>query len=115
MCIEVDNATYSTANWTDIDPASTFVNNQAECSTLTNQEFEQVDFSVYPNPVNNILNVSVQKEASFKLITINGQVNKQGQLQTGENTLNVSNLSNGLYFLQVKTPKSISTKKIIKQ
>ena len=30
-CIYVDDAPYSTTNWTNIDPASTFVDNEAEC------------------------------------------------------------------------------------
>ena len=34
-CIYVDDASYSTTNWTDIDPASTFVNNEAECDAIT--------------------------------------------------------------------------------
>jgi hypothetical protein len=30
-CIYVDDTDYSNANWTNIDPASTFVENEAEC------------------------------------------------------------------------------------
>ena len=33
-CIYVDDADYSNANWTDIDPNSTFVENEAECEVL---------------------------------------------------------------------------------
>ena len=35
ICIFVDDASYSTTNWADIDPASTFVNNEAECDAIT--------------------------------------------------------------------------------
>ena len=34
-CIFVDDISYSTTNWTDIDPASTFVENEAECDAIT--------------------------------------------------------------------------------
>ncbi|WP_452227020.1 DUF7619 domain-containing protein [Lacinutrix cladophorae] len=114
-CIEVDDATWSTTNWSFKDAASTYVNNQTECATLSNTAFEQVGFNVFPNPVNDMLTVSVLTEASYSLITVNGQVIKNGQLQKGENTLNTSNLSNGLYFLQVRTKEGVSSKKIIKQ
>ena len=33
-CIYVDDADYSNANWTDVDPNSTFVENEAECEAL---------------------------------------------------------------------------------
>lgn len=113
-CIVVDDAVYSTTNWTNKDNASTFVNNQAECSALSTSEFTQIDFKVYPNPTKHKLMVSINKEAHYSLITVSGQMVKKGQLQSGENTLNISDFSNGLYFLQVKTKEGISTKKIIK-
>ena len=114
-CIEVDDASWSSANWSFKDAASTYVNNQAECATLSNQEFTQVNFNMYPNPVNNMLTISMQTEASYSLITVNGQVIKQGKFKTGENILDTSSLSNGLYFIQVKTNEGLATKKIIKQ
>ncbi|WP_452228551.1 DUF7619 domain-containing protein [Lacinutrix sp. MEBiC02404] len=114
-CIEVDDAAWSTVNWLNKDAASTYVNNQAECTTLSTSAFAQITFSMYPNPVSNYLTIAIQAEASYGLITVNGQVIKNGQLQTGENILNVSKLSNGLYFLQVRTSEGVSTKKIVKQ
>ena len=72
-------------------------------------------FVAYPNPTKDNLTISIQKEASYSLITVNGQVLKKGEFQIGENTLNTSNLSNGIYFLQVKTSEGISSKKIVKQ
>ncbi|WP_452227021.1 T9SS type A sorting domain-containing protein [Lacinutrix cladophorae] len=114
-CIEVDDAAWSTVNWTNKDATSTYVNNQTECATLSNTAFEQVGFNVFPNPVNDMLTVSVLTVASYSLITVNGQVIKHGLLQKGENALNTSNLSNGLYFLQVETVEGVTTKKIVKQ
>ena len=43
-CIFVDDASYSTANWTDIDPASTFVNNEAECEALNTTAIPDPNF-----------------------------------------------------------------------
>jgi Leucine-rich repeat (LRR) protein len=39
-CIFVDNASYSTKNWTDVDATTTFVNNEAECEALNTNLFQ---------------------------------------------------------------------------
>ena len=39
-CIFVDDVSYSTANWTDIDATTTFVNNEAECEALNTNLFQ---------------------------------------------------------------------------
>lgn len=72
-------------------------------------------FTVYPNPTKNKITVSVEAEAPYNIVSVNGQVVTQGQLQKGENTLHTYNLANGLYFLQVGTNEGVSSKKIIKQ
>ena len=113
-CIEVDDATYSTTNWTNKDATSTFVNNQTECTALSTSEFAQLDFSFYPNPTNSKLTVSIDVETNYDLISVSGKVVKSGKFQIGNNTLNVSTFSNGLYFLQVRSENGISTKKIMK-
>lgn len=113
-CIEVDDAVYSTTNWTNKDNASTYVNNQAECTALSISDLTQLDFSVYPNPTTHKITVSISEKASYSLISVSGQVVKKGQLQVGENKLNIADFSKGLYFLQVHTSEIISTKKIIK-
>jgi uncharacterized repeat protein (TIGR01451 family) len=105
--IESNNANYS------VLPYQIEVSN-ANCSLSVSEVFKS-SFNAFPNPVNNSLTVSIQEDANYSLITVNGQVVKQGQLQKGENTLNTSSLSNGLYFLQVRTQEGVSTKKIVKQ
>ncbi|MDO6596927.1 T9SS type A sorting domain-containing protein [Oceanihabitans sp. 2_MG-2023] len=105
--IESNNANYS------VLPYRIVVSNP-NCSLSVSEVFKS-SFNAFPNPVNNSLTVSIQEDTSYSLITVNGQVIKNGQLQKGENTLNTSNLSNGLYFLQVRTKEGVSSKKIIKQ
>lgn len=114
VCIRVDDAAWSNANWPNKDASATYINSQAECATLSNEEFVLVDFTLFPNPSTNNLTISIKEKASYTLVSVNGQLIKKGNLETGENTINVSNISNGLYFIQVKTAQGISTKKIIK-
>ena len=113
-CIVVDDAAWSTINWLDVDSTSTFVNNQAECTTLSTEEFIQNAVSIYPNPATNQVTVSIEKEAEYALVSINGQLLQAGVLVIGENSLNIETLSNGLYFLNIKNTNGMLSKKIIK-
>ncbi|WP_452227022.1 T9SS type A sorting domain-containing protein [Lacinutrix cladophorae] len=86
-------------------------------STLSIHEIDASEslFTVFPNPTKTKITVSIEIEGTYNMVSVNGQVVKEGLLQKGENTLNTSNLSNGLYFLQVETVEGVTTKKIVKQ
>ena len=79
--------------------------------------FTEVDFSIYPNPTNSIINLDV--DANIGEISI---YNSQGQLVIYKagfltlNTFDVSQLSDGQYFLKIRTNKNkVGVKKFIKQ
>lgn len=114
-CIEVDNATWSASNWTNVDSSSTFVNNQAECATLSNQEFDYDKVDLYPNPAGTTFYVTVKHKANYELIGINGQILKTGSLQIGENKVDISNFQSGVYLLKVNDERKIYTSKVYKR
>jgi PKD repeat protein len=70
--------------------------------------------SYYPNPVSNDLNIdfSLEKQADIEISiwNITGQVIKQYKFKLGDglnkNTLNVSDLKTGMYFVQIKVNDS---------
>ena len=65
------------------------------------EEKKQTEFIVYPNPVSDILQISSPSAIrNFKITNIQGAVLQQGK--PIENAIDVSNLSSGLYFLQMK-------------
>lgn len=70
--------------------------------------------AVYPNPIHNELIVSIKNEATFNLINTKGQILIKGELEIGENLLNVSSLAEGLYFIEIKRQNETVIKKIIK-
>lgn len=84
-------------------------------AALNTKGFETIYFSIYPNPTKNQLTVSIQAEAKYSIFNINGQELQKGRLSLGDNNLNISKFSNGLYFLRVQTEKGITTKKLIKE
>jgi len=66
--------------------------------------------SVYPNPVVDVLNIA--QTANVEVITLTGQVVATAQ---NVNTIDVSNLETGVYFVRVETAEGIQTSKIIKK
>jgi chitodextrinase len=79
-----------------------------------------LDFTLYPNPTENILNVFVVNEnttldenATYEIINNLGQGLKNGKLST--NGIDVSNLNAGLYFIKIFSNGQTVSKKFIKK
>ena len=79
------------------------------------------NFMVFPNPANDILNLSLtstqEDNYSFSILNQLGETISNGQLDFNSkrtHALNIENLSNGVYFIQVKNAKSAQTIKFIK-
>lgn len=82
--------------------------------TENNSSNEIVDFNVYPNPTESILNVSLSaEEATFEIINYLGQEVKNGKIS--QEGIDVSNLNSGMYFLKVNSNQQSVTKKFIKK
>lgn len=69
----------------------------------------------YPNPTNDFATISLEEEATYSLINIQGRILQQGQFTIGDNTLDVSQYARGLYFINVKTVVGNTTLKLIKK
>jgi len=99
-----------------VDTSSNFVIDADACALLSTKDFKQFGVSLYPNPTNDKVVVTIEDNVSFNLININGQSLIQGKFNIGNNSLNLSKLSNGLYFLNITTDKGERMiKKLIKQ
>jgi len=84
-----------------------------ENCTLSTSENTLLDFSVYPTPTENILNIKLKTE-----ITKIEIYSKLGQLiiNTTENKIDISNLTQGLYFVKVEDVNgNFGVKKIVKK
>ena len=88
-------------------------------STLNISGFETSSFTVWPNPVKDVMNISLKDNSDkISLIRINDISGKTILSKTVNNTttkLDCSALSNGLYFVTVKGSKGENTFKIIKE
>ena len=74
---------------------------------------------VYPNPVNNFLNIGLSGEmilnCSFVMMDAKGEVVMQQKLLKNPQQVDVSKLTNGFYLVKVNNGGKISTKRFIKQ
>ena len=71
----------------------------------------------YPNPVGDVLHVDdLQAPARYRLLNIVGAVMQEGILNTGNNSIPVKRLPQGVYMLEVNGGNGIKTiSKIVKQ
>ncbi len=79
---------------------------------LSSDKFTQANFTIYPNPATDVLNIELQDNAILENVTI---YNNLGQkIKTiKQNTVDVSTLAKGLYFVEVTTNQGKASKKVI--
>ena len=84
---------------------------------LSVQNFETLDKSIriYPNPSNGIFNIQNNGNinlTSIEVIDINGRVIKSNT--STFNQVDLNDVSNGIYFVKLKSNSTTITKKVIK-
>lgn len=67
---------------------------------------EEPNLSVYPNPVFEALTVKSEADTPYKLFDGQGRMLMVGNLEIGENQLNLSSLPEGTYFLETGNLKT---------
>jgi hypothetical protein len=75
-------------------------------------------FSVYPNPATNKLTIEFNepttKSGTLNLISIDGKIVLSREFQSNEKQLiDVSNISNGVYLLNIRTENGVSNQKVV--
>lgn len=111
ICVQVDDAEYSTLNWLNI-PASAQFNEDCQLNTSLSY-LKETNLAIYPNPSSDIINLrSDDKIENFEIYDLNGSkvtVNiEQNQ------SINISTFNNGIYFLRIKSNEEIKSYKFIK-
>lgn len=84
-------------------------------STVANEEIFTVESAVYPNPVSDVLNVTINgaDQAVITLINANGGIVVQQKVQQSTAAIPVSSLAKGYYFLTVQTAQGAKTHKVV--
>lgn len=85
-------------------------------ASLANASFDNANFTYYPNPVKNVLNLSYSKEISnVEVYNLLGQKVISNKLNTTDAQIDMSNLSNGAYMVRVTSDNQVKTIKVIKE
>ena len=114
-CIEVDDSTWSTTNWSWITAWASFSTNcNNACSTVGINEHNFFNLSIHPNPASSHLTIDAKQNIQeVNIIDLTGKTVKAFISTT--NTINVSDLPKGIYFIKLTTDERTITKKFVKQ
>ncbi|MEO8255270.1 MAG: T9SS type A sorting domain-containing protein, partial [Flavobacterium sp.] len=112
-CIMVDDPAYSNANWSKIkEPTASY---SATCSTLGLDDSAFNKVVLYPNPTKgevSISNISLEKATVYNSV---GQLVKSFTFSSVDtnNTINLSDLPKGVYYVYLINKDAASAKKVI--
>ncbi len=88
-------------------------------ATLSNKNYNDPEFSIFPNPINNVVTLKFNKNTSntiqITIFDVQGKsiFNSDKQLINNAIQLNVSPLKSGLYFMKVSDGAYETTKKLL--
>ena len=91
-CIQVDDAAWSTTNWTNVDNIVSFSEN---CLTVGVDEAESKAFEMFPNPTTGTLHFS--EAIAGQLLDVTGKILIQFP---NTRTLDLSSLAEGVYLIR---------------
>ncbi len=117
-CIFVDDAAYSTTNWTYVEAISTFVETEAECDTVLSVSSDAFEMGVnlYPNPVVNLLTIEISNDIQLEKVSLFDIMGKQIRVEENSTTISFEYLPSGIYLVKLQdTDGNSITKKIIKR
>lgn len=82
---------------------------------LATPEFNRPIIAVSPNPAGNFITIDANgvNVESITITDMNGRIVAKGAI--AENTIDISRLENGVYFVRVITQSGSVTKKIVKK
>ena len=84
-------------------------------ASLANDSFDNANFTFYPNPVNDVLNLSYSQNINkVQVINILGQEVKTITMDANQAQVDMSNLPSGTYLVKVTSDNQVKTVKVIK-
>ena len=98
--------------WMDIVIGDPIGRAYAQNSLTINNPSLDNSIVIYPNPTNDILNVSKNGKYNYKIIDVNGRIIKLGKIEN--KTISTSEISNGIYIISIFNDTFSVEKKFIK-
>jgi hypothetical protein len=87
------------------------------CGTLGTEDFVKLNFSAYPNPTQDSWTIKTGDQVmySIQIFDILGKNILSISTNKSEARIDGSNLSKGIYVAKIKTGKSLSSVRLVKQ
>ena len=108
-------STYDANEWETL-PANTFDGIGKHTATLSVEKIDNTLFKLYPNPINgstlNIVNPTSTKINKLRIFTMNGK--QVISIQNPSASVNIKDISTGIYIVKLISDKGTSIKKLIK-
>jgi len=84
-------------------------------SATSNYQASEIEVNIYPNPVKETiyLSVELEKGANYVIYDYSGRKVSEGSILN--NSINVDNISKGLYFIKIFNSKPLSVSKFFKE
>ena len=82
------------------------------CSELDVADFTTENFNFYPNPTTDVIFIQSKNKLPFNLVIFDS-LGKQVSSSTSETSVNLSNLSKGVYFLHFSSEENVQIEKLI--
>jgi hypothetical protein len=71
--------------------------------------------NVYPNPAQNELNIgNITTSFDFTLTNMDGKIIQRGQVSPSNSIIDLTNVANGTYLVQLKNTQNAFTYRVIK-
>ena len=112
------STTWNTAGTYTVTLTATRGNQTATATknvTITNgvgiEEINAGDVAIYPNPTTGILNIEAEGLLCTELMDITGR----NILTTTDNTIDLSNLSTGVYMIRVQTEQGTTVRRVVRK
>ena len=97
----------------------TYTTNSINVGTLGIDEVTNVldNVKIYPNPTKDIINIEIENTdiQSITVLDLSGRVLKSVNTQNNKTNINIQDLPNAMYLMQVKTKIGTKTVKVIKK
>lgn len=77
--------------------------------------FAANNVAIYPNPFSSSITVETESATQIAVVNVVGQIVYSAALNSGKHAIDLSNLTKGVYYLQLKTGANTTNRKLIKE
>ncbi len=79
------------------------------------QENANTNFGMYPNPAGNVLTIRSKNGGTAEIVNALGETVLKANLDGAQNTLDISALANGIYYVKIANTQAQTLKKLVVQ